>query len=87
MSGDKFKIKLGDQAIGIAEDMPVENIEKTTENFDNALNEYIANSTVVLYRRVKNKYYFRNKKLKLIVEFHTPVNIMHNKPILISSLL
>lgn len=87
MSGDKFKIKLGEQVIGIAEDMPAENIKKTTENFDNALNEYIANSTVVLYRRVKNKYYFRNQKLKLIVEFHTPVNIMHNEPILISSLL
>ena len=66
MSGDKFKIKLGNEVIGIAEDAAIKTVEIQTENFIEIINEYVDDKTLVLYKKIKNKYYFRNKILKLI---------------------
>ena len=87
MSGDKFKIKLGNEVIGIAEDAAIKTVEKQTENFIEIINEYVDDKTLVLYKKIKNKYYFRNKILKLIIEFDKPVNIKYNEPMLVSALL
>lgn len=69
MSGDKFKIKLGDKTIGEAVEFPMQE------------NEYV----LEYYKRIKNRYFFRSFFYKMIITCDTPLYLKQGTNVVISA--